>query len=834
MSDPEDRLYNLLPAVYRQRDAIEGMPLRELLQVIATQVDLVEADIAQLYENWFIETCQDWVVLYIGDAIGYQPVHEAGEPGDIATFEGQQRNRILISRREVANTIRYRRRKGTLALLELLANDVAGWAARAVEFYRLLGWTQHLDRLRLNQGRTVDLRQGNALDLLDTPFNRIAHTVDIHRITSQYEPGYYNLPSVGLFVWRLKVYSVTKTPAYRIDSRAYCYTFSILGNDAPLYTHPQLETDPTHIADEINLPIAIRRRAFAANLAANKNNYYGADRSLQIWAQIPSSSTPIAPNELQPIPGDRVVVADLSNWQYRSNENVAVDPVLGRMVFPSSLWTQKGVWVTYHYGFSADMGGGEYDRPRFEPAAYRLLDEDDLNDPVGFVNKLQHPPESVSSYIQQQLSAETRHRLDDYHPTSDSAEPPLELLTAILTDLNQLIQRESLYTPDRFDWDDLPRQAQILILQNPQGKQLIYLNHLLLETAYPSEIAKYYFVYYVCGGERLNDAIERWRQEKPRHGAIEITHSYLYEEPINIELPKNHSLTLRAANRTRPVLRQLNWNAPFGDAVNISGDTGSSFTLDGLLITGRGVQVTGKLAELTIRHCTLVPGWEIESEDCEPEAKLKPSLYLENVPTRVAIEHSIVGSIQVEQNQVTTDPISIYISDSILDATATDMEALDASLAPVAHVALTVTRSTILGRVQVHAIPLAENSIFMGEVLVARRQVGCMRFCYVPLCSRTPRRYNCQPDLVRQAVTEDLRTVESDRVRPQFNSIRYGNPTYCQLSHACAMEIKRGADDESEMGAFHDLFQPQRAANLRTRLDEYTPAGMETGIIYGS
>jgi hypothetical protein len=34
------------------------------------------------------------------------------------------------------------------------------------------------------------------------------------------------------------------------------------------------------------------------------------------------------------------------------------------------------------------------------------------------------------------------------------------------------------------------------------------------------------------------------------------------------------------------------------------------------------------------------------------------------------------------------------------------------------------------------------------------------------------------------------------------------------------------------MGAFHDLFEPQRIANLRARLDEYTPAGMETGIIY--
>ena len=82
MSGSEDRLYDLLPAVYRQRDAEQGHPLRALLRVIAEQVNVVEDDIAQLYENWFIETCQDWAVPYLGDLIGYRPVQQAGVPGD--------------------------------------------------------------------------------------------------------------------------------------------------------------------------------------------------------------------------------------------------------------------------------------------------------------------------------------------------------------------------------------------------------------------------------------------------------------------------------------------------------------------------------------------------------------------------------------------------------------------------------------------------------------------------------------------------------------------------------------------------------------------------------
>jgi hypothetical protein len=120
----------------------------------------------------------------------------------------------------------------------------------------------------------------------------------------------------------------------------------------------------------------------------------------------------------------------------------------------------------------------------------------------------------------------------------------------------------------------------------------------------------------------------------------------------------------------------------------------------------------------------------------------------------------------------------------------------------------------------------------------------------VPPGSRTPKRYNCQPDLVVQAVAalfgngnlsaeqaearEAMLERERLRVEPEFNSTRYGTPTYCQLADACACEIKRGADDESEMGVFHDLYQPQRHANLRTRLEEYTPAGMNAEIIYAS
>ena len=44
--------------------------------------------------------------------------------------------------------------------------------------------------------------------------------------------------------------------------------------------------------------------------------------------------------------------------------------------------------------------------------------------------------------------------------------------------------------------------------------------------------------------------------------------------------------------------------------------------------------------------------------------------------------------------------------------------------------------------------------------------------------------------------------------------------------------VRRGADDGSELGTFHDLFQPQREDNLSERLAEFSPAATDAGIIY--
>lgn len=738
-----DRLYHLVPAIYRMRDAEQGYPLQALLRVIAEQVNVVEDDIARLYENWFIETAEDWAVPYIADLIGYRPVREAGSAGDVSDPDGRALNRVLVPRREAANTIRYRRRKGTLAVLELLGRDVAGWPCHAVEFFKRLGWHQNLNHAHENRARIADLRRVEDLDRIGSAFDAFARTVDVRRIDSQRTPGRHNIPSVGLFVWRLKNYSITRAPAHCMESVSPAsFTFSVLGQDAPLFVKPDLQADEA----EMRVPAPIRRLAFDRH----KDRFYGESKSFAIWAQGWGGTS-----ANQPIPAAALIPADLSKWQYTPPPKfVAVDPKRGRFVFPPGDPPKKGVRVSYHYGFSADIGGGEYARSLLDPQPRRVEE-----------------------------------------PAPDNAEATLKV-----------------------------------------AKEPVY--------------------YRVGKGEayqRLTDALTQWRADEPWDAVVELIGSNVYTEPVSVSLGTGRSLQIRAASGSRPIIRLIDWGDDTPDALYVTMGQGSRFALDGIMIAGRPLHISAPDqkaeerspsprcdSEVLIRHCTLVPGWSLDSECC-PKQPSKASLQLYNIQARLTIDHSIVGAIQIQEDEVMADSVPVVIRDSIVDATSPSRFVLSAPAGERAHATATIERSTLIGIAELHAIELADASIFMGCLNVARRQIGCMRFCYVPPGCRTPKRYRCQPDMVVQAVAESVKdpvrraavsAAETQRVRPQFTFDRYGRPAYMQLAHTCAPEIRRGAEDESEMGVFHNLFQPQREANLAARLDEYTPAGMDAGILF--
>jgi hypothetical protein len=326
-----EELYQLLPAFYRLRDAEEGEPLKALLKVIFEQVSLMDQDISRLYRNWFIETCDEWVVPYIGDLLGVKGVH----PVSTSTYS---------LRAFVANTIAYRRRKGTATMLEQLADDVTGWKARAVEFFQLLGTTQNINHLRLHNHRTPDLRKVDPLELLDTPFDTMAHTVDVRHIGSG--RGKHNIPNLGLFLWRLQAIPIKKATAYFHNEGRY--SFSPLGNAMPLFNSPETETEITHLAEEINVPAPIRRLVFRDDTAS----YYDKERSIFIW------------KNGSEVPAGNIIACNLKKWEHRPPTGmVAVDPVRGRISFPTDENPGRDkVEVRYYYGFSGEVGGGGYDR----------------------------------------------------------------------------------------------------------------------------------------------------------------------------------------------------------------------------------------------------------------------------------------------------------------------------------------------------------------------------------------------------------------------------------------------------------------------------------------
>ena len=345
MSTP---LFDLLPTLHRVSDAQAGHALKQLMAVLQEELDRLQLDVEGLYDNWFIETCDDWVVPYLGDLVG---VRGLGDPH--AAELGQ--------RGLVANALARRRRKGTVAVLEQLATDATGWSAKAVEFFSLLGWTQHVNHVRSGAGGTANLRDGERLELTGGPFDPLAHTPDVRHIDNG--RGRYGIPHVGVFLWRLQAYPIQRGTPWRPATYDGSYRFDPLGRATRLFNRPRGEEDIDHLAEELNVEGPLRARALRKELRAGVPATVAGDDGMPRFLSPADPVFSVRVDDVT-VPPAKLEVCDLEDATRRApaGKTVAIDPHLGRLVLGPGAAEPASIEVSYAYGFPGDLGGGPYDR----------------------------------------------------------------------------------------------------------------------------------------------------------------------------------------------------------------------------------------------------------------------------------------------------------------------------------------------------------------------------------------------------------------------------------------------------------------------------------------
>jgi hypothetical protein len=690
-------------------------PLQSLLMVIDEQLSAFAEDLDQLYDDQFIETCAPWVITYIGDLIGYQSIH-----GITASVDNP--------RSEVANTISMRRRKGTVLVLEQLARDVTGWGAHAVEFFQLLGDTQYMKHVRSWNFHSPNVRSWEPRLYRNSGFSKMTHKVDV-RALGMPGPPRYDIQNIGIYLWSLGAYGITEgTPAASLSNgpgNAICYRFNSLGMDMPLF-HAAISQGEqiTAAASPANVPDWLPRVVLCADMQKGVgSNYYGQGASLALYL----NNQLLNPYQIQ--------VANLSgaegSWNNSPSTNsfyaALVDPELGRIALPPPApgGTAPKLAVSYHYGFNAEMGGGEYARG------------------------------------------------DGFTVTNQASIFPYPDTAAI------------------------PRYSTLQQALNFVVGQL---------------------------GVEGQVALEIESSE---------TFTVMTAGALSVDLPAGTTVEFRARDGCRPTLM-------LDGELSVTGDAGSTFLINGLLIAaGLGMSPGGAasaalvhvpasrptgganlLSELNLAHTTLLPGWSVKTTG-GPVDPTTPGLIAEPLGVQVVAERSILGAIRAPEFA------TVNLADSIVDATDRGLVAYAALDGQSGGGPLTLQGCTVVGKVHAQALTLVSDSIiwavasdkWVSGLIADRLQVGCVRFSFLPVNAVIPRHFEC----VMQALAAPA---------PIFFSLRYGHPGYLKMLACTDATIRRGADDGGEMGAFHFVLAPQRESDLAIRLQEYVPVGLNFGLVY--
>jgi hypothetical protein len=342
-----DKLWAMLPAIYRRLDSEsvdQNGPLREVVNRIGAQAAILRRGIDRLWEDQSIETCDDWVIPYIADLLAANLVASLDARG---------------KRLDTAKTVYYRRRKGTLGILEEIASDITGWDTKVVEFFRRMGRTRHgldpeigipqglqfPDPLQQAEGLIgavthtgiggwADLRNAYGASKAHSAFDEFFHMADFKRGIGMV--GWHNVPRLGVFVWRLKSFGVDQTTPVAVQGCPGHFTFDPTGRQIPLFAEAS-RTKQSSFGDnwvspqEFQLPTAISQLLMEANM---------------------SDLYPLSAGVFRK-PG--------SDYQLVPADKLKLFPEFGRFKITDASLAGP-FFGTYHYGFSSRLGAGPYDR----------------------------------------------------------------------------------------------------------------------------------------------------------------------------------------------------------------------------------------------------------------------------------------------------------------------------------------------------------------------------------------------------------------------------------------------------------------------------------------
>ena len=767
-------MYERLPEIYRIRDA-EQVPQGQL----AAYVDLFENvhsalrdNIEALGRDAFIESCDDWVVPYIADLLGTS--HLSGDPWTL--------------RADVARTINHRRRKGTLGAIESLAHALSKWAVHTVEMRDRLVWNQHINHQRpdiggappltasnflgdARRGGTVNLRDPALLSLLNGPFDPFAHLADIKPAAGW--RGLYNLPNLGIFLWRLRAYTLARfkpvpsqfaAPITLIPASATEANFAVR-----LELHPQSEpmvlfnTHRFHADDEppnISSPDAVPGPMPSARLS-NDTPAGRPEHYVEI-APYPDGTVPNRMNRLGlslQIPQTlftattpwRFRGANLCAWEtglqppLRAHE-IAIDPDRGRVVFGAMGAAQateadaivSGLYISPTHAFQGPVGAQPIPR-QATPATWLevlpiIVNIDTVNTPASTLQNALANLQTRAQPLIIEIKDSLVHDLDLNVIAGTSNELGLQTLR-----LNRSLWIRA-----------ADGERPIIRLKQP----LAFRPHDVLSAGAPA----------------VMDSL-----------MVRLEGIYLTRDKA--VFPANTPLIARAA------LHQLHIQ-------DCTLDPGGYVALNNIRTP------IFQSMRLNNTNGFVLPG-EILAFDQSPE---------------IVLENSISGPLAID------DDYSLNIINSIIDAGGT-LETAAPALAVGAATgnaeltwgpALTINGLTCFGRMRVTSAS-GKGGIWVHALQVLDNQSGCIKYSwFADADNRLPSNHAC------------LHQSQSDL---HFVAQTFGRPGYAQITRDSDTRILEQGPNDDEMGAFGFLLNSHKWKNIQIRFREYMPVGIRPVLI---